>query len=72
MQSNYEHMVKAQHVPSGQVEARVSDDIKFQVVSTLATNVDDLSTLKYCIEVKLLIDSSLKASLMNCSSPSVT
>lgn len=32
MQTSYEDMVKAQHVTSGQVETRISDDVKFRVV----------------------------------------
>lgn len=35
MQNNYEHMVKAQQIPTGHVETRISDDFKFQVVSSL-------------------------------------
>lgn len=34
MQTNYEQMVKAQHISSGHIETRVSDDVKFQVVRT--------------------------------------
>lgn len=32
MRANYEQMVKAQQVQPGQLDARVSDDAKFQVV----------------------------------------
>lgn len=32
MRSNYEQMVKAQQAQPGQLDARVSDDTKFQVV----------------------------------------
>lgn len=28
-------MVKAQQIPTGHVETRISDDVKFQVVSSL-------------------------------------
>lgn len=38
MQTNYEQMVKAQHVSSGQIETRVSDDVKFQVVKSVLSS----------------------------------
>jgi len=39
MQSNYEQMVKGQEMPSGHIENRISDEMKFQVFQNI---VDDL------------------------------
>ncbi|XP_065214608.1 max-like protein X isoform X1 [Planococcus citri] len=58
MQTNYEQMVKAQHVSSGHIETRVSDDVKFQVFHSIIdelfitfsnVNVSNFAELSACV-----------------------